>query len=257
MTSDSTIKVLSDDINNFRVKAKFYESLHLFEAAKYAVSLASNLELALTTLSPDVGRQQPVQNTVAPEKAAIPVGARQVAWPMIRTQKELSHTAEIQRSGGRVYALQSKKIGEILNSLKVIDDKTLRAVEQHHNTKKPNGKPIGQILVHMQIIEPEVLTRALCIQSGMPMVDILSINITSDILHRVSNDEAVEKKVVPVGVYNKTLYLAVSEPDKFSDQQHFAFLTQLNIKTVYAPAHDIVTFLSTKWTGADSDIWAG
>jgi hypothetical protein len=229
----------------------------LFEAAKYAGNLASNLELALTTMPSDDEKQQTAQKAAPPEKAAPPIGVKQVAWPVIRTQKDLSQTAEIQRSGGRVYELQGKKIGEILNSLKVIDDKTLHAVEQHHKTKKANGKPIGQLLVQMGIIEPEVLTRALCIQSGMPMVDVLSINITGDILKRIPNDKAVEKKVVPVGVYNKTLYLAVAEPATFSEQQHFAFITQLNIKPVYAPTNDIVTFLSTKWTGADSDIWAG
>lgn len=94
---------------------------------------------------------------------------------------------------------------EILNSLKVIDDQTLLAVENHHNTKKINGKPIGQLLVHMGIIEAEVLTRALCIQSGVPMVDLLSINIPYDILDRIPIEKAHEKKVVPVGVYNKTL----------------------------------------------------
>lgn len=256
MTNESTRKALLDDINNFRVKAKFYESLHLFEAAKYAGSLAANLELALTTM-PSGDEKQPAQNTPPPEKAAPPVKAKQIVWPVIRNQKELSQTAEIQRSGGRVYELQGKKIGEILNSLKVIDDKTLHAVEQHHNTKKANGKPIGQLLVHMGIIEPEVLSRALCIQSGMPMVDVLSINVTSDILARIPADKAVEKKVVPVGVYNKTLYLAVAEPATFSEQQHFAFITQLNIRPVFAPAHEIETFIHTKWTGADSDIWAG
>ena len=257
MTNDATRKMLSDDINEFRAKAKYYESLHLFEAAKYAGSLASNLELALTTMSHGDEKQQPAQKAAPPEKAVPPLSARQVAWPMIRTQKDLSQAAEIQRSGGRIYELQGKKIGEILNALKVIDDKTLHAVEQHHNTKKANGKPIGQLLVQMEIIVPEVLTRALCIQSGVPMVDLQSIHITSDILNRIPNDKAVEKKVVPVGVYNKTLYLAMTEPDKFSEQQHFAFLSKLNIKTVYAPAHDIATFLSTKWTGADSDFWAG
>lgn len=50
---DEIRKVLSDDIDNFRVKAKYYESLRLFEAAKYASNLASNLELALTTLPSD------------------------------------------------------------------------------------------------------------------------------------------------------------------------------------------------------------
>jgi hypothetical protein len=256
MTNDPTRTTLLDDINNFRLKAKYYESLHLFEAAKYAGSLAANLELALTTMPPGE-ETKPAQDTAPPEKAAPPAEARKVVWPVIRTQKELSHAAEMLRSGSRVYALQGKKIGEILNALNVIDDKTLHAVEQHHNTKKANGKPIGQILVHMGIIEPEVLTRALCIQSGMPMVDVLSINITSDILNRIPNDKAVEKKVVPVGVYNKTLYLAVAEPATFSEQHHFAFITKLNIKPVFAPSHEIETFVHTKWTGADSDIWAG
>lgn len=256
MTNDTTRMALLEDINNFRSKAKYYESLHLFEAAKYAGSLAANLELALTTL-PAGDVKQPAQTAAPPERAAVPVGVKQVAWPMIRTQKELSEAAEMQRNGGRIYELQGKKIGEILNALKVIDDTTLHAIEQHHSTKKPSGKPIGQLLVQMGIIDPEVLTRSLYIQSGTPMVDLPAIHITSDILNRIPNDKAVEKKVVPVGVYNKTLYLAVAEPDKFSDQQHFAFLSKLNIKTVYAPPHDIVTYLSTKWTGADSDIWAG
>jgi hypothetical protein len=53
MTKDETRKVLSDDIANFRLKARYYDSLHLFEAAKYAGNLATNLELALTTMPSD------------------------------------------------------------------------------------------------------------------------------------------------------------------------------------------------------------
>ena len=53
MTKDETREILSDDIVNLRLKAKYYESLHLFEAAKYAGNLASNLELALTTMPSD------------------------------------------------------------------------------------------------------------------------------------------------------------------------------------------------------------
>lgn len=139
----------------------------------------------------------------------------------------------------------------------MIDDKTLQAVENHHNTKKSNGKPIGQLLLHMGIIEAEVLSRALCIQSGVPMVDLLSINIPYDILDRIPNEKALEKKVIPVGAYNKTLYLAVADPATFSEQHHFAFITKLNIKPVFSPLHEIETFLNTKWTGVSSDFWAG
>jgi hypothetical protein len=53
MKKDETRKILLDDINNFRLKAKYYESLRLFEAAKYAGNLASNLDLALTTMPSD------------------------------------------------------------------------------------------------------------------------------------------------------------------------------------------------------------
>lgn len=53
MKKDETKKILSDDIDKFRMKAKYYASLHLFEAEKYANNLASNLELALTTMPSD------------------------------------------------------------------------------------------------------------------------------------------------------------------------------------------------------------
>ncbi len=53
MTKNETRKQLESDIENFRTKAKYYASLHLFEAEKYAEHLASNLELALTTMPSD------------------------------------------------------------------------------------------------------------------------------------------------------------------------------------------------------------
>jgi len=53
MKKDETRRILAEDIDNFRQKAKYYESLRLFEAAKYARNLASNIELALTTMPSD------------------------------------------------------------------------------------------------------------------------------------------------------------------------------------------------------------
>ena len=50
MKKDETRKMLLGDIDTFRAKAKYYKSLRLIEAAKYADNLASNLELALTTM---------------------------------------------------------------------------------------------------------------------------------------------------------------------------------------------------------------
>ncbi len=53
MSKDETRQTLLKDIDSFRSKAKYYESLRLFEAARYAKDLASNIELALTTMPTD------------------------------------------------------------------------------------------------------------------------------------------------------------------------------------------------------------
>ncbi|MGA7749649.1 MAG: hypothetical protein WCA63_05830 [Gallionella sp.] len=53
MNKDETRMILLDDIDYFRSKAKYYKTLRLIEAAKYADNLASNLELALTTMPSD------------------------------------------------------------------------------------------------------------------------------------------------------------------------------------------------------------
>jgi hypothetical protein len=50
MTKDQVRNSLQQDIEDFRRKANYYESIHLFEAAKYARNLAANIELALTTM---------------------------------------------------------------------------------------------------------------------------------------------------------------------------------------------------------------
>ncbi len=43
-------RVVAEDVETFRKKAKFYRENHFHEAAIFADRLASNLELALTTL---------------------------------------------------------------------------------------------------------------------------------------------------------------------------------------------------------------
>ncbi|HQT26928.1 MAG TPA: hypothetical protein PLK99_10095 [Burkholderiales bacterium] len=43
-------RMVEEDVGSFRKKAKFYRENHLHEAAVFADRLASNLELALTTM---------------------------------------------------------------------------------------------------------------------------------------------------------------------------------------------------------------
>lgn len=191
------------------------------------------------------------------QKNPSPVATDSIPWPDIRTQSQLQKAAETQRTGGHVYPTQGQKIGEILKSLGVIDDKILSAVEKRHHTKKVKDKPTGELLVYMGIIEPEVLTRALCIQSGVLMIDVQAINIPYNILKLVTHDNAREKRAIPVGVYGGTLYLAVADPLNFSEQHFFSFSTGLKIKPAFAPNTQIIACLNSRWTENRSEIWAG
>jgi len=197
-------------------------------------------------------------NANNPSPSAPPtVKSDSISWPDIRTQSQLQKTFNLQLLGDRVYPGQGSKIGEILKSLGVIDDKILEGVEKRHHTKKAKDKPTGELLVYMGIIEKDVLTRALCIQSGVMMVDLNAINIPYDFLKLVSNDNAREKMAIPVGVYNGILYLAVADPLNFQDQHFFSFSTGLKIKPVLAPKNQIIACLNTKWVDPGSEIWAG
>jgi hypothetical protein len=53
MNNDELRMIILEDIDYFRSKAKYYKTHRLFEATKYAENLASNLELALTTMPSD------------------------------------------------------------------------------------------------------------------------------------------------------------------------------------------------------------
>lgn len=53
MTKNEIRAGIQRDIELYRAKAGSYETLHLYEAASYAKKLATNLELALTTMPRD------------------------------------------------------------------------------------------------------------------------------------------------------------------------------------------------------------
>lgn len=186
-----------------------------------------------------VNTSKPSLNTLPPIKAS------SISWPEINTQALLQNAAEMQLSGGRVYPDQGKKIGEILKSINVIDDQIINAVEKRHHTKTLKDKPTGELLVYMKIIEPEVLTRALCIQSGVLMLDLNSIQIPFNVTRLITHNIAHDKHAVPVGVYGGTLYLAVTDPLNFTDHHFFTFTTGLKITPVFAHSQQISACLHT------------
>jgi MshEN domain len=167
-------------------------------------------------------------------------------WPKIASQLNLSKDADLQRRGESIYGMQGRPIGEILAHYGLLDEKTLRVVRHMQNRGERQDQPLGQILVEIGIIGHDDLQCALCIQTGIIMVDVLTISIPPEVLSLVSGDKARKKEAIPVGIHNGTLFLAVSDPFAFGEKKSFfTVLTGLNVAPAYAPQHEIMGRLST------------
>ncbi len=180
------------------------------------------------------------------DKAGSPMdGMRgKVIWPLVSTSHDLYGSAESLRKGVNIYVLQGKQIGEILMHYGLIDQQSLRVVARMQERAEHADKPIGQILVDIGIIGQQELDRALCIQTGVIMVDLLSLPIPSEVLNLVPAEKAREMLVVPVANYHGKLLLACADPFGFTEAPFLTLLTGLKAEPVYAPRHEIVNRLN-------------
>ncbi len=172
----------------------------------------------------------------------------QIDWPVIRTQLELMEIARLQHGGENIYPLQGKQIGEILIHYGIVDElnleRTLNTVREMQ--KKPSYKnwPVGKLFVEIGLIKHDELNLMLLIQAGIPIVDVLSLDIHGEMFKTIPIAKAREKLALPLAQYNGLLFLAVAEPFTFADQSFFKMMTGMRIKLVFAPAHEIATRLN-------------
>jgi type II secretory ATPase GspE/PulE/Tfp pilus assembly ATPase PilB-like protein len=163
-----------------------------------------------------------------------------IAWPEIHSRPEFIRVAEQQRNGTKIYPQQGQMVGEILQHFGLVNADTLRVVGTMQKRAEHTGQSFGEILVNIGIITHEDLVRALCVQTGVMMVDVLSLSIPSEVLKLFPSNHARDKMVVPIGTHQDVLYLATFDPFAFQDHSFFTALTGKRIQLVFAPRHEII-----------------
>lgn len=177
--------------------------------------------------------------------AASKPAERHIDWPIIRSQRELNEKAEQWQRGINIYPVQGKPIEEILLHYELFDARAMRVILRMQERHENKGKSIDRIIIEAGIIRQDELLRAQCVQAGILMVDILNIIVPPKTLKLISSPKAREKQVMPAGIYNDILFLAVADPFQFKDHQSLASLTGFRIVPVFAPRHEIVNRLNT------------
>ena len=101
---------------------------------------------------------------------------RHLDWPLLCSQKELAEIADLLHKGESIYPPQGKPVGEILIHYGIIDQKVLDMVRFIQQENPSIKKPIGETLVEKGIINQDTLNRALIIQAGIPPMKPCSSN---------------------------------------------------------------------------------
>ncbi|MEW6561897.1 MAG: ATPase, T2SS/T4P/T4SS family [Pseudomonadota bacterium] len=170
-------------------------------------------------------------------------------WPLIGSQHQLRDTADLLRHKQPIYAMQGQPIGKILIHFGCLDEETLSQAEAAQDHAGAKHKALGQVLVETGAIDDEIRMRALCVQAGIPMVDLSSIAVPNETFRMIPIEKLREKLVVPLSNQDDAVFLAVHDPFTFTDLPFFSFLVGKKIVPVYSPKYEIINRLNLYGSG--------
>ena len=138
------------------------------------------------------------------------------------------------------------KIGEILVETGLIDEMQLVAAL---GEQKQWGGRLCSIIVNMGFADEESISAALGKQLKQKCISFDDIEIPPDILKRVSLETARKYNIIPVGLKNNVLIIAISDPLDLNLIDELSFRLGLMIKPVLAIDSSIKKAISRFYEG--------
>lgn len=130
-----------------------------------------------------------------------------------------------------------KRFGEILLDMGVITERELeRALERQKTTRQP----LGQIFEQLGIICDKDILRILARQYNMKKIEQIRRPVQFETLaSQIDSRLAVERKIFPLGVKDRTLYVAICNPLDLATLDDVAFRTGLRTVPVLSTPAEI------------------
>lgn len=104
---------------------------------------------------------------------------------------------------------QRKPIGQILKGMKLV---TESQIQEALAIQRDRGGALGAILVGLNYVTDQEVLMALGQQAGMDAVDLDEVDVSADLLERVSPSVATVYKVIPIEYDNGVLTVAMADP---------------------------------------------
>ncbi|NIA20216.1 MAG: type IV-A pilus assembly ATPase PilB [Xanthomonadaceae bacterium] len=127
--------------------------------------------------------------------------------------------------------LKNKRLGEMLVSAKLISEAQLSQALQE---QKMNGGRLGSRLVKLGYICEDDLVNFLCVQYGVPAVNLKDFKIDDQVATLIPNDLVNKYMTIPINRVGSTLIVATCDPTNISAIDDIKFITGYNVEIVVA-----------------------
>jgi type II secretory ATPase GspE/PulE/Tfp pilus assembly ATPase PilB-like protein len=156
-------------------------------------------------------------------------------WPQIEDTHDLRTLLQRRASGQPLLGAMRTRLGEILCARGLVPAQQVeRALEMQRVDKAGQRPLLGQLLVKLGAVTPDDTIRALCVQEGIPLVDLDRLEVSADARSKIPFSIARQHRVVPVMRVGSVLAVAVEDPFSFASKDYLSFYTNLSIELVCA-----------------------
>jgi len=146
-----------------------------------------------------------------------------------------------------------ERLMEILLRDNVIRREDLdRALQEQERS----GGPLSKILVKLNLIDEEVLTRILSEGLGLPLIDISRLKIDPEVVQLVPREFAEKYHIVPISRMAGNLTLAMADPLNIFIIDNVKTLTGLDITPIIARASQIQKTIEQYYSGDSNETMA-
>ena len=128
------------------------------------------------------------------------------------------------------------------------------AAEKAHQDALKKRVPLVSYLVENDIVPGDKIALAASQEFGIPLLDIKSIEIDSDITKLVKEDLVQKHHALPIFKRGKRLYLAVSDPTNLLALDEIKFAVSMNTEAILVEENKLVTAIESALDDADGGL---
>ncbi len=144
-----------------------------------------------------------------------------------------------------------RRIGQIFVDLGFITEDQLELLLEEQ--KRRPGDLLGKVAESQGYVTDEQLAQALAEQMGMRVVNLSEMNITPDVLAKITETMAQMYRIVPLEFSDNTLTIAMCDPQKLSIRDELRTFLGYDIKAMVATEREIAKALAKYYaTGSES-----